>query len=446
MVKFIDWYKTTIPKAWLVPTHIVQIGERLDRVLAGTLDRLAIHMPPRHGKSETVTIRFALRWLELNPGKNLLVTGYNERFARKFSRKIRNLAAERGLVAADKKASDEWETTSGSLVMARGVGSPPTGTGFGLIIVDDPVRKREDAESEVYREKVWDWYTDDLYSRLEPGGALVLVMTLWHEDDLGARAVASEPFEILKLPAISEAGEALWPERYPLAALERIRSVMANNEGLRGWEALYQQNPTPREGTFFQVSKLKIVDYLPSGLNSCMGLDLAASQGEGDWTAAPIWHGPDSNGEYFVEPWRIQCEPAERNRQIRQRADLKRPRTIRWPQDPGAAGVESAQSGIRLLAGHNIKTAPVSGDKQLRAEPQAAQVNAGNVNVIARNEEERQAAAAFIEEYRQFPAGKHDDQVDGSSDAFSEVAAVGSLAVAASEPTVPQPHVGYAPR
>jgi phage terminase large subunit-like protein len=402
----------------------------LDGVISGEIDRLAIHMPPRHGKSETVTVRFVLRWLELNPGKNALVTGYNERFARKFSRRIRNMAKERGMVSADKSAADEWETRSGGLVMARGVGNPPTGTGFGLIVVDDPIRRREDAESAVYREKVWDWYTDDLYSRLEPQGALVLVMTLWHEDDLGARATASEPFHVLKLPAISEAGEALWPERYPVKALERIRNVMVQNQGRRGWEALYQQNPTPRAGTFFQVDRLQVVPAAPIGLPSCLAFDNAASEGEGDWTAGPLVSGPDAQGLWYVEPWRIQKEPSQRNLAMRQRADLKRPTYVTVPKDPAAAGKEVAQNHLKLFAGYAVTAvARRKGEvKQLVAEPFAAQVNAGNVRVVKgpgdeyfAGNERRSFAADYIEELRNFPLGKHDDQVDGSADGFNRL-------------------------
>ena len=224
------------------------IAEHLDAVNRGEIDRLAIHMPPRHGKSETVTVRAPLYDLERDPELNVLVTGYNERFARKFGRKTRNLAIERGLVASDKTANDEWATKKGGLYMARGVGSPPTGTGFKRIYIDDPIRRREDAESEIYREKTWDWYTDDLYTRLEPGGAIILTMTLWHEDDLGARAVASEPgkWTVLKLPAISDEGKALWPERYSVGDLNRIRDAIRRRDGERSWEALYQQNQIGR--------------------------------------------------------------------------------------------------------------------------------------------------------------------------------------------------------
>jgi predicted phage terminase large subunit-like protein len=415
------WFQRTLPKGWTVPEHVRLINEHLAAVERGEIDRLAIHMPPRHGKSETVTIRFPLRWIERRPADNILVTGYNERFARKFSRRIRNMAAERSLVAADKSAADEWATSRGGLVMARGVGNPPTGTGFNLILIDDPVRRREDAESEAYREKAWDWYTDDLYNRLEPGAPLVLVMTLWHEDDIGARAVASEPgrWTVLKLPAISGAGAALWPERFPVPALERIQRVMIQNEGARSWEALYQQNPTPREGSVFKVSKLEYVDAadVPGDLVLCRAWDLAATSGAGDYTAGVLVGRSDEGYVYVLDSVRGQWEPAARNQRKRETAAQDgRHVTIRLPQDPGQAGKEQAGSLTRMLAGYPVKALPISGDKQVRADPFAAQVNAGNVRIVrgAWN-------AAFVEELRTFPAGKNDDQVDAAADAFNEV-------------------------
>jgi predicted phage terminase large subunit-like protein len=417
---YLDYLRETLPRHWSAdPAHIALIAEHLDKVESGEIKRLAIHMPPRHGKSETVTYRFPVRWLENHPSHNVLVTGYNERFARKFGRRCRNLAKERGIVGDDKTAADEWETNAGGLLMTRGVGSPPTGTGFNLIVIDDPVRRREDAESETLREKVWDWYTDDLYSRLEPDGAIVLIMTLWHEDDIGARAVASEPgWVVLKLPAISEQGTALWPQRYDAEALGRIRDVMSRNEGARSWEALYQQNPTPREGDFFKVTQLRIEPAAPANLRRVRAWDMGATQGSGDYTAG-VKIGTSGDGIYWIlDVIREQLSTDTRNARILQAAVMDGVATkIRGPQDPGAAGKESAQAFVRLLAGYTVKTAPVSGDKQTRADPFSAQVNAGNVRLV-----QGDWNAAFIEELRQFPSGKHDDMIDAAADAFNELA------------------------
>jgi predicted phage terminase large subunit-like protein len=424
---YLSFLQTTIPKGWTVDApHIRLIAEHLNAVERGEIDRLAIHMPPRHAKTETITVRYPLFCLMQDPEMNVLVTGYNERFARKLGRKTRNLARERGMVSADKSAADEWALPQGGLFMARGVGSPPTGTGFKRILIDDPIRRREDAESEVYREKVWDWYTDDLYTRLEPGGAIVLVMTLWHEDDVGARAVASEPgrWTVLKLPALAEADDALgralhaplWPERFNREALERIKSVLVRNEGERSWQALYQQNPTPKEGSFFKVSKLEIVDAAPIGLRSARGWDFGATEGDGDPTAG-VRLGESGGVFYVIDVQLGQWGTDERDATIKQTAQLDGP-TVRQrlPQEPGAAGKSMALAMTRLLAGLPVRIEPVSGDKSVRADPFSSQVNAGNVKLVKGSWNK-----AFIEELRAFPAGKHDDQVDAVADAFAEL-------------------------
>lgn len=415
------WFEGTLPNRWTTPAHLQQINEHLQAVERGEIDRLAIHMPPRHGKTETVSVRYPLRFIENNPTGSVLVTGYNERFARRISRKIRTLAAERGLVTDDKSATDEWETKRGGLVMARGVGSPPTGTGFGLIVIDDPVRRREDADSEVYREKVWDWYTDDLYTRLEPGAPIILVMTLWHEDDLGARAVASEPgrWTVLKLPAINEAGEALWPERFPVAALNRTRDVMATTVGSRSWDAIYQQHPTPKQGSTFKVGKLDYVDAedVPALTARCRAWDLGATEGAGDFTVGAKLGRDEEGLTYVLDVRRGQWDSAERNRRMREAAKADGAQTpIRLPQDPGQAGKDQRGNLTRMLAGYTVKALPVSGDKETRADPFASQVNEGNVRLVRGDWNH-----AFVEELRAFPAGKHDDQVDAASDAFNEV-------------------------
>lgn len=423
-----DFLKSTLPAQWTAdPAHIRLIAEHLDKVERGEIDRLAIHMPPRHGKSETVTYRFPVRWLECNRTNNVLVTGYNERFARKFGRRTRNLAKSLRLTSGEKSAEDEWETTQGGLLMTRGVGSPPTGTGFNLIVIDDPVRRREDAESPTIREKTWDWYTDDLYSRLEPGGAIVLIMTLWHEDDIGARAVASEPgrWTVLKLPALAQEsdplgrkpGEALWPERYDEEALERRRNVMRKKDGERSFEALYQQNPTPREGAFFKVSNLEILDAPPAGLRLVRAWDVASSESRGDYSAGVLM-GTKGDGFYYVlDVVRGQWSSDERDRRMKQTAQLDgKAVRIQVPQDPGAAGKSLAQHLVRMLAGFPVTSSRVSGDKEIRADPVSSQVNAGNVKLIkgAWNKD-------FIEELRTFP-GKNDDQVDALADAFDDLA------------------------
>ena len=366
-------------------------------------------MPPRHGKSETITVRYPIFRLARRAA-SVLVTGYNERFARNLGRKALALAQAHGLCDTARQAADDWGTLTGGRLLTRGVGSPPTGHGFDLIVVDDPIRSREDADSDAYRERAWDWYSEDLLSRLEPGGAVVLVGTRWHHDDVLARAVASEPgrWTVLNLPALSDDGAALWPARYPAFVLERIRSVNPAS-----FEALYQGRPTLREGSLFKPERITWFDTAPEQPPTVRAWDMGASTG-GDYTVGVLMgRTPDGWHVHHVE--RFRAEPGERNRRILATAQRDGPQVrIVGPVDPGAAGVEAAKAFTRNLAGFSVTTNRVSGSKVLRAEPFAAQVNEGRVSGT------RAAwTQAFTEELRLFPAGQHDDQVDAAADAFA---------------------------
>ena len=432
---FFDYLPLVSPPSWQFNVrHIVEIAAHIDAMRRNEFDRLAIFMPPRHSKSETCTVRAPAFLLEHDPQERILVTGYNENMARRFSRKTRTIVKARQPLSKEKSGVDEWETEAGGGLVARGVGTPPTGFGFGWIFIDDPIKKREEAESLTYRDKTWDWYTDDLYTRLEPSGKIVMTLTRWHHDDIAARAIASEPqkWRILKLPALAEAGdpigrklgEALWPERFSREALLRIREVQTKEDGAYSFEALYQQNPTPREGAFFKVAQLEIVDALPAGCKQVRGWDFGASL-KGDFSAGVKLARDNQGLFYVVDVQRGQWLPDERNATIRQTAELDgRAVTVRIPQDPGAAGVDQKQSLTRLLAGFNVKAERVTGDKVTRADSFAAQVNAGNVRLVR-----GKWNSAFIEELRTFPLGKNDDQVDAVSDAFNELMARGSKVV-----------------
>lgn len=419
---YLEWLKARVPNGWQVDAeHIRAIAREIDRILSGENDRLAVSKPPRHAKSETITVRLPCRILEYNPKANILITGYNERIARRFSRKAKVIAQSAGVALNDKKQSvDEWETADGGLVMARGVGSPPTGVGFQYIIIDDPIAKREDADSETFRAKLKDWYSDDLYTRLEPGGAMILIQTRWHHDDLWSYAVGQEPgawTEIVQ-PAINDAGEALWPERYPVEALHRIRDVMTREEGQRSWEALYQQNPTPQEGDMFKVSQFKFIDAVPAGaILKARAWDAAASKGGGDSTASVKMYAMADGSFVIADVTNEQLDTSDRDKSMRLSAELDEAGVkVGLPQDPGAAGKAQVAYWAKLLVGFAFEVMPTSGDKGLRAAPYASQVNAGNVYLVR-----GKWNAAFVEQHRQFPNGKHDDMIDAAGDAFKLV-------------------------
>lgn len=175
---FPEWLDEVTPLwQWHVP-HLQLIQHQLHRITTGEINRLMLFLPPRHAKSETATVRYPAWRLEDNPELRIIVAAYNQTLANKFSRKTRRIVRSRLPLSTERNAAEDWETTKGGGVRAVGVGGGVTGQGGDLIIIDDPVKNREEADSLTYRDKVWDWYTDDLYTRLEPGAAMILIMCM----------------------------------------------------------------------------------------------------------------------------------------------------------------------------------------------------------------------------------------------------------------------------
>jgi predicted phage terminase large subunit-like protein len=306
-----------------------------------------------------------------------------------------------------------------------GVGAGVTGYGGDLIVIDDPIRSRDDASSLVYRDRVWDWYTNDLYTRLEPGGSVILIMTRWHEDDLAGRILASPDspnWTVISLPAEAEEddplgrqlGEPLWPERYDSAALAERRMVLGID-----YSALYQQRPLPREGEMFKRAWFEIVDAIPVGARLVRYWDKAGTAGGGAYTAGVLaaFH---AGITYIVDVVRGQWGTGDREATIRQTTELDKARghVVTWiEQEPGSGGKESAEATIRNLAGFAVYADRVTGSKEIRAEPLAAQAMAGNVKIVR-----GPWNAGFIDELTSFPSGVRRDQVDAASGAFNKLA------------------------
>lgn len=389
-----------------------------------------ISMPPRHGKSELCTVRFPVWLLTRNPRLRVIIGAYNQTLANKFSRKAIRIAESELLLADDRRAVEEWETTSEGGIRAVGVGAGVTGGGGDVILIDDPVKNRDEANSKIYRDKVWDWYTNDLYTRLEPGGAIVLDMARWHDDDLAGRILKSDDavnWTVLTLPAIAEendalgraVGEALCPDRYDLPALERIRKVL----GTWSFAALYQQRPVPAEGGMFGRDWFSIAEAVPAdGMRWVRWWDKAATSGHGDFSAGVLM-GTSRDGVYYIaDVKRGRWSSGERDAIMKQQAAIDA-NTMRglveiWTeQEPGSGGKDSAQATIKLLAGYAVYAQTSTGSKEVRALPFAAQAEAGNVRLLRGDWN-----AAYIDELSVFPFGAHDDQVDASSGAFNKLA------------------------
>lgn len=410
----------------------MHIQEHLDKVTSGEINRLMLFMPPRHGKSEMTTVRYPVWRLKREPTLRVIVGAYNQTLANKFSRKARKIAAGELLPSRERAAAEDWETQQGGGLRAVGVGGGITGQGGDLIIIDDPVKNREEANSQTYRDRVWDWYTDDLYTRLEPGGAMILIMTRWHGDDLAGRILASDDapnWTAVSLPALAEdadplgrpLGAALCPERYDESKLASIATVL----GSWSFAALYQQRPAPAEGGMFKRHWFEIVDAMPaaSGCQWVRWWDKAGTSKGGD-SSSGVLMAADGTGKYYVvDVIRGQWSSGERNRIMLQTAAIDAERTggacVVWTeQEPGSGGKESAEATVKYLAGYPVHAETSTGSKEVRAQPLAAQCEAGNVKLLRGSWN-----AAYLAEITSFPFGANDDQVDGSSGAFNKIAA-----------------------
>jgi len=422
---FLRWLRAASPEFDWSPGHLSMLRGVLERT-ASAPSNVVVEMPVRHGKSELGTVRFPVWRLERDPATRVVVASYNATTAERFGRKARRLAEARGLaLASDRRSVMEWETEAGGTFRSVGVGGGVTGYGFDVLIVDDPIKGREDADSPTVREKTWDWFTDDLLTRREPGASVLVVMSRWHEDDLVGRIFERMPgiFERVTLPALAvpgdslerAEGEALWPARFDESDLAAIRLAV----GERAFGALYQQSPSPASGVMFDPSKIGVVDVLPAAVPRCRAWDLASSVGSGDYTAGVLIVGPDADGAYYVaDVQRGRWGSLERDRTMLATARSDGPRTkVRVPQDPGAAGKSLAEHHVRMLAGFSVEACVQTGSKETRADPFASQVNAGNVRILRGGWN-----AAFLDELGRFPFGSHDDAVDAASLAFEALA------------------------
>ena len=248
--------------------HHQIICSKLEAVARGEIKRLMLFMPPRHGKSELASRKFPAWYLGLNPNKQIITASYSDELATDFGRDVRNLVADplyqnifNVQLRADSKSANRWHTQTGGMYVAAGVGTGITGRGAHILLIDDPLKNRQEADSALIREHAWSWYTSTAYTRLMPNAAVVLVQTRWHEDDLAGRLLqqmrdGGEQWDIVNLRAIDDAGQALWPAWYPLETLETIKSTI----GARDWSALYQQEPRPEGGGEFKKADMQYYD------------------------------------------------------------------------------------------------------------------------------------------------------------------------------------------
>lgn len=278
------------------------------------------------------SINFPAWYLGRHPDKHIITASYSAELAQDFGGKTRDLVNSEEYktifdttLREDSQSKAKWETENGGYYIAVGVGGAITGRGADILLIDDPFKNRQEAESPLQRESVWGWYTSTAYTRLEPGGAVVLIMTRWHNDDLAGRLLeleaeeGNEQWEILSLPALAEVdeldrsqGEALWPDRYSKADLERIKATI----GLRDWASLYQQNPIISETQEFKEEDFRYFEESElegKVLNFTITVDLAISQKDSADSSAFVVRAKDprSPNWYVTDAFKGRLTPLE---------------------------------------------------------------------------------------------------------------------------------------
>jgi predicted phage terminase large subunit-like protein len=449
LLAFVKRYESQYLAGWVHKMLAEELMEFCEAVVRGESPRLMITMPPRHGKSLMASQYFPAWALGNYPHLEFINTSYAQSLQMDFSRKIQELVKSKdyhllfGNLGVTKKneAIERWslydydkDERTGGGILAAGVGGPITGRGAHVLLIDDPVKNREEAESETVREGAKAWYSSTAYTRLAPGGGVLVIQTRWHDDDLSGWLLSemreaekefketgvwpedADHWRVIDFPAIAKkdekyrrTGEALHPDRYPLSALKKIKRTLAP----RDWAALYQQDPQVEEGAYFQKKFVRMYKDKPAYLDIFCAGDLAISKKEhADWTVFYV-AGLAENGDVFIlDEYRGKWDASEI---IEVMFDIHR----KW--NPKAFGLEKGQISLTmdtflqrrkeeegLYDLYVEELPPGKQDKELRARTIQGLMSLGKVwwpyGALWVDE--------AINELLRFPSGVKDDRVD----------------------------------
>ena len=422
--------------AFISGRHHKVMADAFERVANGELKRLIINMPPRHTKSEFASYLFPAWYLGRYPEKKVIQTAHTAELAVGFGRKVRNLINQEDFqevfpgieLSSDSKAAGRWNTNKKGDYFAIGVGGAGTGKGADVLIIDDPHSEQDAAvgayNPEVY-DKVYEWYTSGPRQRLQPGGAIIVVMTRWSTRDLTGQIIKSatqregaDEWEVIELPAVMPSGDPLWPEFWPIDQLDSLKAELPVSK----WSAQYQQDPTSEEGALIKREWWQEWEYEnPPHCDAIIqSWDTAFLKTQrADYSACTTWgvfHHPNENGESI--PNLILLDAYKEKLEF---PDLKRAAYEKyWEYEPDQMIVEAKAAGSPLIFELRAMGIPVTEFTPSRGQDKIARVNAvsdlfasGIVWCPA-----TRWAEEVVEECAAFPAGDNDDLVDSTTQAL----------------------------
>lgn len=394
--------------------YLIYMRTYLERIAAGEKIKVMFFLPPQHGKSTQNTIHFGAYYLLKNPKNNVILGAYNSDFASDFSIEIRQLVAKYKKLYVEK--ANRWKITGGGGLRSGGVGSGITGFPADLIIIDDPIKTAEDAYSVTYRNRMWNWWSTVITSRMHVNTSCIFTMTRWHMDDLAARIMEREEgWIVVSIPAISQEddllerkpNEALWIEKFPLDFLLEKQKADPGS-----FESLYQQNPVAAEGSIIKRSEIHYYDHDPGRYDYILqSWDTAFKDGErNDYSALTTW-GCIANKIYLIDAYRAKLEYPELKTLFMQYAAKWKPNLI--VVEDKASG-QSLVQDLKCISPYPLRAILPNGDKTVRCHIITDKIRAGLILFP----KEKEWTIDYINELCSFPAGKNDDWVDSTTQAL----------------------------